>query len=186
MVVQGRARGRLWVPSSPTSVQAPGPQPPPLPVALDPPDPPPPADFVRLDGELLVTTGTAVRLPTEINVRTVKSSHLYANGRYISVQRSSYFRLERYSNTWYHTPTVNAFASREAYRVLPDSIQPCRSAPPPPGGFPRPIAPHPRGCQCRRFWHRHYYSKCGDIEHGKMPQGGVVYTVVYGIGVLLP
>ena len=130
-MVQGRARGRLWVPSSPTSVQAPGPQPPPLPVALDPPDPPPPADFVRLDGELLVTTGTAVRLPTEINVRTVKSSHLYANGRYISVQRSSYFRLERYSNTWYHTPTVNAFASREAYRVLPDSIQPCRSAPPP-------------------------------------------------------
>ena len=30
------------------------------------------------------------------------------------------------------------------------------------------------------FGTRHYSSCCGDIEHGKSAQGGVLYTVVYG------
>ena len=67
------------------------------------------------------------------------------------------------------------------------------------GGFPNSIARQPRGCQYRTnteryvfgklsatcfqrrpFWHRQY-SSCGDIELGKLAQGGVIYTaVVYG------
>ena len=33
--------------------------------------------------------------------------------------------------------------------------------------------------QRRPFWHRHY-SNCGDFDHGKSAQEGVIYTVVYG------
>ena len=37
-----------------------------------------------------------------------------------------------------------------------------------------------RCAQRRPFWHRHY-SNCGDINHGKSAEGGVIYTVVPGI-----
>ena len=59
------------------------------------------------------------------------------------------------------------------------------------GGFPSPIARQPRRCQyrtmrlrealqCRPFWHRHY-SNCGDTDHGKSTQRGVINdSVVHG------
>ena len=35
--------------------------------------------------------------------------------------------------------------------------------------------------QCRRSWHRHYYTIRGDIDHGKSTLGDAVYTVEYGM-----
>ena len=70
---------------------------------------------------------------------------------------------------------------------------------PPCGGFRSPIARQPRGYQHGTIrllkalaevlptptFLAPYYSNCGDTEHGKPAQGGVIYTAVCGISLRL-